>query len=145
MLENTNTINRFWSKVNKTDSCWNWTAAQDRCGYGVYSVRENNKITALKTHRLSYSLTNGPIPKDMFVCHHCDNPVCVRPDHLFLGTHSDNMKDKINKNRHRHMFSDEEVLFLRTASTIDIQQRFNLTPEKARHARFRANRFYKNI
>lgn len=87
---------RFWSKVNKNgpNGCWLWMACRNR-GYGVMSV--NKKATT--THRYSWELHNGPIPDGLHVCHHCDNPRCVNPDHLFLGTHQDNMQDMINKGR----------------------------------------------
>ena len=95
MLINSNIISRFWSKVNKTDSCWLWTAGTERRGYGHYWL--NGKT--IKAHRYSYSLTNGPIPSNMVICHTCDNPSCVNPDHLFLGTTLDNIQDRQSKNR----------------------------------------------
>jgi hypothetical protein len=92
--------NRFWAKVNKTDTCWIWTGATIK-GYGMIS-KGFWKGGTIQTHRASWQIHFGPITKDQIVCHKCDNPSCVRPDHLFLGTHLDNMHDKIRKNRSFH-------------------------------------------
>ena len=95
-------ISRFWSKVDKKRSdtfykgtrCWVWTAST----LGEYGhIKIKNK--ARYAHRISYEMTYKFIPKDKFVCHHCDNKLCVRPSHLFLGTQKDNIQDAINKKR----------------------------------------------
>lgn len=87
---------RFFDKVTKTDSCWLWTGAITSRGYG--SIRVEGKSTS--THRLSYMLFNGEIPDGFVVCHTCDVPACVNPEHLWVGTVSDNVRDMIQKNRH---------------------------------------------
>lgn len=100
---------RFWDKVNKTDSCWLWTSKLNGSGYGVIAVPDDTRGnsscgTRVKrryflAHRMAWELTHGSIPEDKILCHHCDNPICVRPDHLFLGSHADNIRDKVSKNR----------------------------------------------
>ena len=80
------TVERFWSKVNKTESCWLWMASTVWNGYGRFRVGS----TLQRAHRISWELYNGPIPDGLSILHSCDTPACVRPDHLFLGTQEDN-------------------------------------------------------
>ena len=88
---------RFWSMVEKGDSCWNWTGSLSKKGYGQISKTRNDGPEL--AHRLSYRLFVGPIPNGIMVLHKCDNPKCVNPSHLFLGTSGDNTQDMVQKER----------------------------------------------
>jgi hypothetical protein len=81
----------FWDYVLKGDGCWLWLGATNEAGYGLYHKQ--------RAHRVAYELTYGPIPSGMLACHSCDNPPCVRPDHLFPGTTKENVHDALKKNR----------------------------------------------
>lgn len=95
---------RIWKFVKKNDpsepdGCWEWTGGTSR-GYGT--IREGNGSKSnILAHRLSYEICYGKIPDGNYVCHTCDNKLCVRPDHLFAGTAQDNMSDKVKKGRQR--------------------------------------------
>lgn len=88
---------RFWSYVKKTPTCWLWVGGKFNDGYGSFSFSVRNRM---RSHRFSWILHKGEIPKKMCICHHCDIPLCIRPSHLFLGTHADNMAD-MSKKGHR--------------------------------------------
>lgn len=90
---------RFLGKVKKTENgCWEWMAYKERRGYGKFVAKGETLA-----HRFSYLIHKGEIPKEMLVCHSCDNPSCVNPEHLWLGTAMDNTKDCISKGRDRHV------------------------------------------
>ena len=90
------TDEQFWAKVDRDGECWEWAAARNSKGYGSLCV--GGKWTM--AHRHAYALTHGPIAKGLVVRHTCDNPPCVNPAHLLLGTYSDNMRDALERGRH---------------------------------------------
>lgn len=89
----------FWSRVDRTDGCWSWNGMRSASGgYGVMYVHAPKRVRA---HRVSFALHFGRVPAGRLVLHRCDNPSCVNPDHLFLGSHEDNMADMAAKGRAR--------------------------------------------
>lgn len=88
---------RFWAKVDKSGECWFWTAGVGTDGYAKFWYNG----TSTHASRVAYELTFGPIPDGLQVCHHCDTPRCIRPEHLFLGTRLDNSRDMVAKQRSR--------------------------------------------
>jgi HNH endonuclease len=90
---------RFWKKVKKGDGCWLWTASTNPQGYGKFGVKIGGKNKTAAAHRVSWLLTNGPIPDGKLLMHKCDNPLCVNPSHLELGTTFDNIRDMMAKGR----------------------------------------------
>ena len=112
---------RFWAKVAiiPEHPCWEWTAVKWGNGYGSITIKGRMQ----SAHRVSYEMAYGSFDKSLHVLHRCDNPGCVRPDHLFLGTHQDNTKDKVSKNRQsalkgvvnpKSKLTEEQVLEIRS-------------------------------
>lgn len=96
---------RFLLKVEKTNECWVWKAGKDKNGYGIFRFNGRNR----PAHRVSYELFVNTIPSEMIICHKCDNKLCVRPDHLFLGTNKTNSIDCSNKKRNIAQTNPEKV------------------------------------
>jgi len=90
-------IKRFWAlvSVGTSNDCWEWSGFLTKKGYGMFGVGDRTR----RANRVAWTIQNGPIPQGLLVCHHCDNPPCCNPSHLFLGTHMDNMRDMVEKGR----------------------------------------------
>lgn len=122
---------RFKDKTKEVNGCWEWVGHKNNDGYGTMQFGKRS----LKAHRVSYELFKGKIPLKIEVCHNCDNPSCVNPDHLFLGTHSENMGDMAQKMRRKKKtkLTPEKVLEIRKLlkekemSQYEIASKFGVT------------------
>lgn len=112
---------RFWLSILKAgeDECWNWQLSTDRKGYGRLWTGERNErghAIRMMAHRFAYELLVGEVPVGLLVLHHCDNPSCCNPKHLWVGTQSENVMDSVAKGRftvNRRKLNDEQVNLIR--------------------------------
>lgn len=144
-------IERFWSQVDQRGGCWLWTGSRNQKGYGHFFSRLNGE-KHYRAHRFSWAMHNGPIPDDMFVCHHCDNRWCVNPDHLFLGTTYENNHDTIRKGRNNRgeraggsKLTEDDVRAIRAmrGSDTEIGRKYGIHPTHI--ARIRARERWAHV
>lgn len=135
-------VERFWRRVQKTDDCWLWLGGRRGDGYGawVYEGKQQG------VHRLAYMLEVGPIPQGMVVMHSCDNPICVNPSHLSLGTPAENSADAAHKGRrlpgsrnHQAKLTEPQVISMRslydrgTWTQKELAHKFDVSPALVNH------------
>ena len=115
---------------DKKTGCWIWTGCLGRKGYGVLTIQQRFQ----RAHRVAYEVWRGPIPQGMQVLHRCDRPQCVNPDHLFLGTNGDNIRDSISKGRWLNKVTGADVVKIKSSkeSIRSIGKKFGITKETAR-------------
>jgi hypothetical protein len=130
---------RFWAKVNKTNTCWEWKASTD---FGNYGLFWNGKAMT-RAHRMSWILHNGAIPTGSCVLHHCDNRSCVNPSHLFLGSKTDNNLDMNRKGRNARL-TWEQVAEIRasTLSHKELAYKYNVDRSHISHILSNRHRVY---
>ena len=121
---------RFWSKVRKGAGCWEWVAGKNKDGYGQFHLGGKQHGAA----RASYLIRGIDLPSDVFVCHTCDNPSCVNPEHLFLGSHSDNMQDMMSKGRKHSQAGERHSGVKLTEEDVRWIRQLGCTQEKAANA-----------
>ena len=133
--------------INPDTNCWNWQGTVNLQGYATMGINRKTRLV----HRVLYQLLGNTIPSKMLLCHHCDNPKCVNPNHLFVGTQSDNMKDSFNKGRIKPpiislygekngmcKLTQDQVLEIRSLSSRGlsysvIASKFHISPSHAGH------------
>ncbi len=120
-LRNRNGPKDFWAKVTKSKGCWLFKGSIGTHGYGVFQMNLKRE----KAHRIAWRLSYGTIPDGLLICHTCDVRACCNPKHLFLGTHSDNVRDKYAKGRGRQViFTQEMLALLGKVSDAEVARKF---------------------
>lgn len=131
------TMDRFWSKVDKSGECWLWTAATTPAGYGVFWYA--GRLEA--AHRVSLKLTGVLLQPHECALHRCDVRLCVRPDHIFVGSRGDNNRDTVAKGRHRsQIYGKESYSHMRGANNPNAK----MTPEMVHYARRQVEMYHRS-
>jgi hypothetical protein len=137
-------VARFWSRieVRKQSQCWPWRYGTNESGYGEFRCEGGEDRGA--AHRIAYTITKGDIPAGLIVRHSCDNPLCCNPDHLEIGTHQDNVADRVSRNRSaigedngRAKLSEEDVRRIRRSplSNETLARTFKVDPSTIKAVR----------
>jgi len=143
-MENSILQKRFFSKFQKgsINECWNWMGCKNKKGYGYLGICGKN----IRAHRFSYELHKGAIPKGLLVCHTCDNPSCVNPKHLWLGTNFDNMRDMVLKKRTSKKHGEQHHRSKLTKQQVEeIRNLYNLHIYSLREISIKFNTAFQNI
>ena len=125
-------LDRFWAKVKKSDGCWEWTAYKNEKGYGRFLWPKSGHRSMMMAHRFSYIVHYGAFDESLFILHKCDNPSCVNPEHLFTGTHQDNVRDMLEKGRDtQRKLTESDVIKIRGLAengtpSLEISRMYNI-------------------
>ena len=144
-------VTRFEAKILKSESCWEWIGMKFQTGYGMFSVSQKRYgRKTISSHRVSWMIHSGmDIPKGMWICHTCDNRICVNPDHLYLGTPRDNNRDTVNRGRGNRMVgtqcswakvTEEQVMEIlsspyKAGANKEFAERFGVSQSQISHIR----------
>lgn len=112
---------KLFSKIKQVNDCWEWQGSLHRQGYGNFPYKNSGQLA----HRVSWILFNGEIPSGMNICHKCDNPPCVNPDHLFVGSYQDNINDMFRKGRKNHQGENHPKVKLSSSQVLEIRELLN--------------------
>ncbi len=132
-------IERFWGFVDRSGDCWVWTGCTtgSKLKYGIFTIMGKN----IGAHVFSWKIHHGEIPEGMNVCHTCDNPLCVNPNHLFIGTQKKNIRDMVVKGRHSTRLTWQKVREIRSRyrkripgfTSVDLAAEYGMSPVTILH------------